>query len=159
MLGRTYDGQNCSVARALEVVGERWSLLIIRNAVFAGSTRFTQFQRQLRVAPNILSNRLARFVEAGLMRTRPVAGDSDLHEYVLTPQGLDLQPVIVALAEWGDRWAAPQGPPVIFVHDDCGGTVHSYLNCERCHAEPNPPEVTTRPGPGANKASGKPARR
>jgi DNA-binding HxlR family transcriptional regulator len=70
MLGRTYDQENSSAARTLEIVGERWSLLIIRNAMFAGSTRFTEFQRKLGIAPNILSGRLDRFVEAGLMQTR-----------------------------------------------------------------------------------------
>ncbi len=68
MLGRTYDRENCSAARTLEIVGERWSLLIIRNAMFAGSTRFTDFQRKLGIAPNILSSRLDRFVEQATTR-------------------------------------------------------------------------------------------
>jgi DNA-binding HxlR family transcriptional regulator len=152
MLGRTYDRENCSAARALEVVGERWSLLIIRNAMFAGSTRFTEFQRKLGVAPNILSSRLDRFVEAGLMETRPLAGDSETHQYVLTSKGLDLQGVIVALTEWGDRWAAPQGPPIVFEHEGCGGRIHQQLRCEDCDTRPAPAQVTTRPGPGARTA-------
>ena len=149
MLGRTYDRENCSAARTLEVVGERWSLLIIRNAMFAGSTRFTEFERKLGIAPNTLSSRLDRFVEAGLMETRPLAGDPDTNEYVLTPKGLDLQPVIVALTEWGDRWAAPQGPPIVFEHEQCGGRVHQHLSCEDCGAAPAPAQVRARPGPGA----------
>jgi DNA-binding HxlR family transcriptional regulator len=149
MLGRTYDRENCSAARTLEIVGERWSLLIIRNAMFAGSTRFTEFQRQLGIAPNILSSRLDRFVEAGLMRTRPLTGDAETREYVLTGKGLDLQPVIIALTEWGDRWAAPQGPPTIYQHEGCGGRLHQRLSCADCDAAPAPAQVRTGPGPGA----------
>jgi DNA-binding HxlR family transcriptional regulator len=149
MLGRTYDRENCSAARTLEIVGERWSLLIIRNALFAGSTRFTEFQRTLGVAPNILSSRLDRFVEAGLMQTRPLSDGHETREYVLTDKGRELQPVIIALTEWGDRWAAPDGPPIIYEHEDCDGQVHLHLRCENCDAEPGPGRVTTRPGPGA----------
>jgi DNA-binding HxlR family transcriptional regulator len=148
MLGRTYDRENCSAARTLEIVGERWSLLIIRNAMFAGSTRFTEFQRKLGVAPNILSSRLDRFVQAGLMETRPLTDDPETHEYVLTPKGLDLQSVIVALTEWGDRWAAPQGPPILYEHEGCGGRVHEHLRCEACGTAPGPAQVLARPGPG-----------
>jgi len=151
MLGRTYDRENCSAARTLEIVGERWSLLIIRNAMFAGSTRFTDFQRKLGIAPNILSSRLDRFVEAGLMRTHPLTGDHETREYVLTRKGLDLQGVIIALTEWGDRWAAPQGPPIIYQHEGCGGRIHQRLSCEDCDAAPA--QVTTRPGPGAQTVS------
>jgi DNA-binding HxlR family transcriptional regulator len=149
MLGRTYDRENCSAARALEVVGERWSLLIIRNAMFAGSTRFTEFQRKLGIAPNILSSRLELFVEAGLMQTRPLAGDQETREYVLTRKGLDLQPAIIALTEWGDRWAAPEGPPIRYEHDGCGGRIHQHLSCDHCDARPEPGQVSGRPGPGA----------
>lgn len=145
MLGRTYEREYCSAARALEVVGERWSLLIIRNAMFAGSTRFTEFQRLLGIAPNILASRLDRFVAEGIMRTRPV--DQDAHEYVLTGKGLDLQPVIIALTEWGDRYAAPEGPPVFYLHEGCGGAVRQQLTCEDCRATVQPGEVTKLFGP------------
>jgi DNA-binding HxlR family transcriptional regulator len=156
MLGRTYDRENCSAARTLEIVGERWSLLIIRNAMFAGSTRFNEFQHRLGIAPNVLSNRLDRFVEAGLMQTRPLTGDHEPREYVLTRKGLDLQPVIIALTEWGDRWAAPQGPPIIYEHEGCGGQIHQYLRCELCDAAPAPAQVTARPGPGAHTVPDQP---
>jgi DNA-binding HxlR family transcriptional regulator len=149
MLGRTYDGQNCSAARALEVVGERWSLLIIRDAIFRGTTRFSEFQRNLGIAPNVLTSRLERFVETGLMRTRQYSGEHGLREYVLTPKGLDLQPVIIGLTAWGDRWAAPDGPPVVYEHRDCGGQIQQRLHCQDCGAAPAPNEVQTRPGPGA----------
>lgn len=150
MLGRTYDRENCSAARTLEIVGERWSLLIIRNAMFAGSTRFTEFQRTLGIAPNILSSRLDRLVAAGLMRTQPRTDDHETHEYVLTRQGLDLQGVIIALTAWGDRWVAPDGPPIIYEHESCGGHIHQHLTCQDCGATPTPAQVTTRPGPGTH---------
>jgi DNA-binding HxlR family transcriptional regulator len=149
MLGRTYERENCSAARALEFVGERWSLLIIRNAMFAGATRFNEFQRLLGVAPNILSNRLDTFVAAGIMENRPLGGDSETREYVLTQKGLELQPVIIALTEWGDRWAAPQGPPVNYTHAGCGGRIHLHVRCEKCDADLEPGEIEAQPGPGA----------
>lgn len=107
MLGNDYDGQDCSAARALELVGERWSLLILRDAMFRGTTQFTAFQRCLGVATNILARRLERFVQAGLMET-PVDG-----HYRLTDKGRDFAGVVVALTAWGDRWVSPG--PVDFV--------------------------------------------
>lgn len=143
MLGRTYDREVCSAARALEVVGERWSLLILRNAAFAGCTRFTDFQHRLGVAPNILSARLALFVEEGLMET--MLGESGHLEYHLTRKGQDLTPAIVALTAWGDRWAAPDGPPIAYGHAGCEGTVRMQLVCERCGEQVEAPQLTARP--------------
>lgn len=140
MLGKLYEGQNCSVARTLEVVGERWSLLIIRNAMFLGMTRFMDFQRSLGIAPNILTKRLGEFVESGLMDLRPRENGRNA-EYVLTPKGRDLQPVVMALSDWGDRWAPADGPPVTYTHDDCGGHVVLRATCERCGKDPAPDEV------------------
>jgi DNA-binding HxlR family transcriptional regulator len=141
VLGRTYDKQNCSIARTLEVVGERWSLLILRDAMFRGTTRFTEFQRVLGLAPNVLAGRLESFVAAGLMRV-------DNREYHLTAKGMDLQPALIALTEWGDRWAAPDGPPIIYRHHDCGGQVRQELHCARCGTAPEPADVHAEPGPG-----------
>ena len=101
MLGRTYDTQNCSAARALELVGERWSLLIIRDALFAGHARFGDFQRSLGVASNILTARLDSFVAAGLMERRRYSEHPEHYEYLLTGKGRDLAPVIVALTRLG----------------------------------------------------------
>jgi len=140
MLGRLYEGQVCSAARTLELVGERWSLLIIRNAMFAGMTRFGEFQRSLGIAPNVLSKRLDDFVAAGIFMQQP-AGSGGHAEYVLTTMGLDLQPVIVALTEWGDRWAAPDRPPVTYQHDSCGGHVKLQMDCTRCGQHPASAEV------------------
>ncbi|MFE5287672.1 winged helix-turn-helix transcriptional regulator [Nocardia sp. NPDC056611] len=146
MLGRMYDGEVCSAARTLELVGERWSLLIVRNAMFAGMTRFTEFQRALGIAPNILTKRLAEFVEAGIFEQRTNGGHP---EYLLTDKGLDLKPVILALTEWGDRWAAPDGPPVTYRHTGCGGKVALRLECSDCDATPELSDVTAELAPWA----------
>jgi len=109
MLGSTYKGQACSAARALELVGERWSLLILRDAMFRDYTRFLQFQKSLGIAPNVLTTRLEGFVAAGLMKRRVPKGSSEPPEYVLTRKGMELKPVIIALTQWGDKWVRP-GP-------------------------------------------------
>jgi DNA-binding HxlR family transcriptional regulator len=133
VLGTLYEKQNCSAARALEVVGERWSLLILRDALFSGKTRFSDFQRSLGVAPNILATRLDGFVAEGILEVRPYGPGNRHREYVLTPKGLDFKPVVVALTMWGDRWAAPNGPPVMFEHSGCGGKIGQRLECARCN--------------------------
>jgi DNA-binding HxlR family transcriptional regulator len=130
MLGRTYEYEACSAARALEIAGERWSLLILRNALFAGITRFTDFQHSLKIAPNILIKRLESFVEEGLMVTSK--GETEHLEYILTPKGLDFKPVIIALTVWGDKWAAPEGPPIRYQHEGCGGEIEQQLCCKIC---------------------------
>ncbi len=145
MLGRSYEGQNCSAARTLELVGERWSLLILRDALLRGYTRFSQFQRSLRVAPNILATRLERFVAAGLLQ---VEGGN----YVVTDKGRDLQPVLLALTAWGDRWAAPDGPPVVYQHDHCGGRISQHVECGQCGTVAATTGIVAKPGPGARAA-------
>jgi len=143
MLGRTYDREVCSAARALEVAGERWSLLILRNAAFVGSTRFTEFQERLGIAPNILAARLEHFVAEGLMTVS--SGATGHPEYHLTDKGLDFKPVIVALTEWGDRWAAPDGAPIAYEHAQCGGHVSFQLRCDKCGKTPAASDVAARP--------------
>ena len=142
MLGRTYDREVCSAARALEIAGERWSLLILRNAAFAGMTRFTDFQKALDIAPNVLAARLDHFVETGLMATS--AGPEGHQTYQLTKKGLDFKPVIIALTEWGDRWAAPDGAPIVYEHEGCGGRVRHDLFCRKCGESPRPEDVRAR---------------
>ncbi len=147
MLGRTYDNQICSIARTLEVVGERWSLLIIRDAVFAGVTRFGDFQHNLGIATNVLATRLDAFVGAGIMRRQSPPGHPEQHEYVLTDKGRDLAPALIALTSWGDRWAAPDGPPILYRHAACGGPVELQAVCASCGTV-DADEVSVRPGPG-----------
>ena len=136
MLGRTYDSQNCSAARTLEVVGERWSLLILRDVLFRGMTRFSEFQRSLGIATNILANRLEGLVENGVLERRLEGKRENSAIYGPTQRGLDLKPVIMALTEWGDRWAAPHGRPIIFRHRGCGGEMRLAMHCTVCGAFP-----------------------
>jgi DNA-binding HxlR family transcriptional regulator len=148
VLGKTYDDEVCSIARALEVVGERWSLLIIRNALFAGCTRYGDFQRRLGIATNVLSDRLDGFVEAGIMRRHRYSEQPELFEYLLTDKGRDFVPALVALTAWGDRWSAPDGPPILYRHGVCGSEVTSEVVCPTCGPVDDPAQVQAGPGPG-----------
>jgi DNA-binding HxlR family transcriptional regulator len=148
MLGRTYESEVCSIARALEVVGERWSVLIVRNALFAGSTRYNDFQRSLGIASNILTTRLDGFVDAGIMERHRYSEQPELYEYLLTDKGRDLAPALIALTEWGDRWAAPDGPPIRYSHSVCGSEVSHEVVCVTCGRVEDPAEVRALPGPG-----------
>jgi len=125
MLGHLYENQDCSAARTLEVVGERWSLLILRDAMFRNYTRFSQFQKSLGLATNILAKRLEGFVEAGLMEHRQTNAPGAQAEYLLTQKGLELKPVIIALTEWGDKWVRPG--PVDFRNESDGQPVALQL--------------------------------
>ncbi len=148
MLGKTYDGEVCSIARSLEVIGERWSLLIIRDALFAGSTRYGEFQRTLGIATNVLKDRLDGFVEAGIMRRHRYSEQPELYEYLLTEKGRDLTPALIALTQWGDRYAAPDGPPILYSHASCGAPVSQEVVCATHGRLEDPAEVDARPGPG-----------
>jgi DNA-binding HxlR family transcriptional regulator len=148
MLGKTYDGEVCSIARALEVVGERWSLIIVRDALFAGSKRYSDFQRTLGIATNILKDRLDGFVEAGIMRRHRYSEQPELHEYRLTEKGRDLAPALIALTQWGDKWAAPDGPPMRYSHTVCGSQVRHEVVCDTCGRLEDRAELKARPGPG-----------
>src|ERR1700709_1369741 len=138
MLGKTYDNEVCSIARALELVGERWSLLILRNALFAGSTRYSDFQRGLGVASNVLQSRLDGFVAAGLMRRHRYSEQPELFEYLLTDKGRDFVPALLALTAWGDRWSAPDGPPILYSHRGCGSEVSTEVVCATCGSLDDP---------------------
>jgi len=141
MLGKLYDTQVCSIARSLELVGERWSLLIIRDALFARVTRFGDFQHNLGIATNVLASRLESFVEAGIMERD---GSAD---YVLTEKGRALAVALIALTEWGDEWASPVEPPILYRHTTCGGDVHAAAVCETHGVVPGD-EVRVAIGPG-----------
>jgi DNA-binding HxlR family transcriptional regulator len=148
MLGKTYDSQVCSIARALEVIGERWSLLIIRDALFAGATRYSDFQRGLGIATNILKVRLDGFVEAGIMYRHKYSEQPELFEYLLTDKGRALAPALVALTEWGDEWATTDGPPILYVHSVCGSGVRTQTVCPDCGPVVDPTEIQATFGPG-----------
>ena len=126
---------DCSIAQTLEVVGEWWTLLILRDA-FQGVRRFEAFQRDLGIARNVLSDRLNRLVDNGILERRPYQSQPPRSEYRLTSKGLDLYPVLISLMRWGDRWAAgPAGPPVSLSHKECGHEGLPVLSCRHCGAE------------------------
>ncbi len=152
MLHRDYPGQACSIAKSLEVIGERWSLLIVRD-VLTGNRRFSQMQRSLGVARNVLTARLERLVDEGILERRPYQESPPRHEYFLTEKGLDLWPALVALQGWGDRHSAgPEGPPMLIVHKECGGPITDRGICERCGEVLNAHDARALPGPGLERA-------
>jgi DNA-binding HxlR family transcriptional regulator len=151
VLHRTYENQQCSIARSLEIVGERWTLLVLRDA-FLGIRRFDDFQRDLGVARNVLADRLARLVGEGILERRRYQERPERFEYRLTDKGRDLWPVIFALASWGDAHAAPDGPPRLFRHRGCGGRLTDRRICEKCGAELEVRDVEVLEGPGLKAA-------
>jgi DNA-binding HxlR family transcriptional regulator len=147
VLPRTYDNQVCSIARTLEMVGDRWTILVIREA-FNGTHRFEDYQRSLGCARNVLTDRLVRLVEAGILRKEPYQDRPPRYDYRLSRKGVELWPAVMALKAWGDRHLAPDGPPVLVFHKDCGGEIDDRLHCTRCGVELGPRDVEAAPGPG-----------
>jgi DNA-binding HxlR family transcriptional regulator len=148
VLPRTYDSQNCSVARALEVVGDRWTLLVIRSA-FEGVRRFDDFQTTLGVARNVLTDRLGRLCAEGILRRVRYQERPERFEYRLTRKGVGLWPALMSLLLWGDQHYAADGPPAIVVHRGCGGALTTRLTCAACDVALGPTDVDLRAGPGA----------
>ena len=134
VLQRDYPTQYCPVAGSLEVVGERWTLLIVRD-VFLGIRRFEDLQRDLGVARNVLQARLERLVENGILVKRPYQERPLRCEYRLTEKGADLWPVLVALLTWGDRYAIEGERPMILQHRACGGELDDRRRCTACGAD------------------------
>jgi DNA-binding HxlR family transcriptional regulator len=148
-----YDTQDCTIAAALGMVGEKWTFLVLREA-FNGVRRFEDMQRRTRAPRQVLSDRLGRLVADGILRKVPYReqGQRPRGEYRLTEQGLDLFPLIVALLEWGNKYgAAAEGPLVRLEHRDCGEPVALQLACAAGHPVASAREVTPVPGPGARK--------
>jgi len=149
MLNRDYEGQNCSIARALEVVGERWTLLIIRD-IFRRVRRFDDLQRNLGIARNVLANRLDRLVEQGILEKRPYQERPPRYEYFLTEKGIDLWPVLASLIKWGDKHEPGEhGPPAVLRHKDCDGEISDHFTCERCGDQVWARDVYVEPTPAA----------
>jgi DNA-binding HxlR family transcriptional regulator len=149
MLRNDYANQTCSIAGALEIVGERWSLLIVRD-VLLGIRRFDELQAHLGIARNVLQARLERLVEQGVLERVPYQERPARFEYLLTDKGLDLWPTIVALMQWGDEHARPAaGVQVLLEHRGCGGAVDAHRMCSSCGARLDARDVRAVPGPGA----------
>ena len=148
MLGSDYPGQFCSIAKSLEVIGERWSLLIVRD-VMNGNRRFGEIQASLGIARNVLSARLQGLVDEDILERRAYQESPPRHEYFLTEKGLDLWPALIALMHWGDRYSAgPEGPPRLLVHKECGGEINDRGICESCGEVLHARDARQIPGPG-----------
>jgi DNA-binding HxlR family transcriptional regulator len=148
-----YDSASCAIGAAVGIIGERPTFLVLRE-VFNGVRRFGDMQRRTQMPRQVLSQRLARLVEEGLLRKMPYreSGQRRRYEYRLTDKGLDLYPVLVALMQWGDRYAVDSaGPPVLLRHRDCGEPVQLQLSCRAGHVLESARQVTPVPGPGARK--------
>jgi DNA-binding HxlR family transcriptional regulator len=143
----------CSIGRAMEILGERWTFLILRES-FYGVRRFSDIQRNLGIARNILSTRLQTLVAAGILERVLYREEPERYEYRLTAAGRDLYPSIVTLMRWGDRHIHGElGPPVVLRHNVCGQEADPMLVCSHCREELHPHDVTPERGPSASPAS------
>lgn len=149
MSPKNVDLINCSVAQALDLIGESWTILILREAFF-GSRRFEDFQKHLGIARNILTVRLNKLCDNGILERKPVKEGAKRHEYRLTPMGRDLYPTLIALTQWGDRWLkADQGAPVKFVERATGEEIADVSIVNRDGRQLDARELALIPGPGA----------
>jgi DNA-binding HxlR family transcriptional regulator len=146
----SFQEMHCSVAQCLEVVGEWWSLLIVRDA-FLGVTRFDDFHERLGISRNVLNQRLGHLVDAGVLERIAYCLHPPRHDYRLTDKGRDLWPVISSMRQWGDRWAAPDGPPVELIHKACGHVAEVVPTCSSCGAAVTARDVRAVDGPGARE--------
>ena len=144
MLGKDYQGQDCALARALEVVGERWTLLIVRDAFF-GVRRFHDFQAHLDIPKAVLADRLSGLTDAGILARRPDQAHAGRHIYELTAAGRDLWPALFALLMWGGRHRAPNSR--LYQHATCGAALDEAGRCEKCQETPGPEDIQTAPRP------------
>ena len=137
---------NCSIARTVEVVGEWWTFLILRDAIMHGVRRFEEFQSRLGIARNVLTARLHTLVDHGILEMKPYQQHPERFEYLLTDKGRDLFPVLATLLQWGDRWTAGKaGPPATIVHGKCGHNASPMqLMCAHCGDPVDVSDVTTK---------------
>ncbi|KUI00132.1 helix-turn-helix domain-containing protein [Mycobacterium sp. IS-3022] len=151
---QSFAAMSCSVARAVDVVGQRWTPLILRD-LFAGMTRFEDIRCDLGIASNVLAERLADLERHGVVERRQYQSMPTRHEYVLTDKGSDLYPVIATLLAWGDKWlAGADGPPALIVHSDCGNVTVAKTVCVGCGGDLNAANTIAASGPGARRGPG-----
>ena len=149
----SFDDLDCSVAHTLEIIGEWWTPLILRDG-FLGVTRFGDFQERLGIARNVLTTRLETLVEHDVLKKVPYQDNPPRYDYKLTEKGRDLWLVVAALREWGDKWVLEgDGPPVQMVHRSCGHVTHIVPTCSECGGVLDPFELKATRGPGATVAS------
>ena len=148
MRHKSFAQMNCSIAQCLEVVGEWWTLLIVRDAFF-GISRFVDFEARLGISRNVLTQRLDHLVENEILERMPYQDHPVRYDYRLTRKGRDLWHVMTAMRQWGDRWAAPDGPPIELVHEQCGKATIAVPACSRCAKTLHARDVRAVAGPGA----------
>lgn len=147
----TLSEENCSMARSLAILGDRWTLMILRDA-FMKVRRFDDFQKSLGIARRVLTERLQKLVDAGVMKRVPYQENPERFEYRLTEMGLDLYPVVVSMVHWGDKYfAGKEGPPVLHTHKSCGHEFRSVLTCSECGDTIGARDVVARTGSAGNK--------
>ena len=138
--------QPCSVARSVAVIGDRWTLMILRDC-FLGIRRFDDFQRRLRISRSIIADRLKHLVDEGVLRRDAYQDQPVRHEYRLTDKGMALHPVIMAIVHWGDtHYAGETGPPLLHRHKACGCDFSPVLACSECGEPVGARDVEVRPG-------------
>ena len=151
---RPFEEMSCSVARTLDVVGERWAPLIVRD-ILMGVRRFDTMQRNLGISRRVLAQRLDELIDHGVIDRVPYQHNPPRYDYVLTEKGADLVSVLLAMKAWGDRWTAgDEGPPMVLRHDRCGAIADSVPACSGCGEPLLPWELTPLPGPGAQPGPG-----
>ena len=149
MLGRDYTDQVCSISRSLEVIGERWTLLVLRD-IMLGRHRFDELVTSLGVTRTVLTQRLRHLTGEGVLERRAYQQRPERFGYHLTDKGQALLPVIAHLLWWGDTYyPEPAGPPRLLLHRDCGGTVQPHFSCGACGADLNAGDIATAPGPSS----------
>ena len=154
----SFEDMNCSVAQALEVIGEWWTLLIIRDA-FLGVTRFEDFRERLGIARNILADRLDTLVDAEVLERRPYDDARERFDYVLTAKGRALWPVLTTLRQWGDKYVVGRGKePIRVRHETCGHVATAHLACDHCGERLSARDATVLAGPGLRDDSLIPSR-
>ena len=141
----------CSIAGTLEVIGDRWTILILRDA-FRGVRRFEEIQHDLGIARNVLTDRLTKLVEHGILEKRQYQDRPARSEYRLTAKGVDLSPALVALMRWGDKHLAGDHVPTVLVHDACGHPLDQTFICWDCDTTVAPTEIRSRPGTGSHRS-------
>jgi DNA-binding HxlR family transcriptional regulator len=149
----SFREMNCSVAQCLEVVGEWWSMLIVRD-LFLGITRFEDFHQRLGISRNILNQRLEHLIERGVIDRVPYCEHPVRYDYRLTEKGKDLWLVLSAMRQWGDRWEAPEGPPMELVHTGCGHVAEVVAACSVCGEPVNRRDMRAVSGPGHRHSTG-----
>ena len=154
MRNTSFAGMHCSIARSLELIGDWWTPLVLRD-LYLGLSRFDQLVTDLGISRNLLTDRLNTLVEGGIVQREAYQDRPTRYAYALTEAGRELVPVLFALTAWGDKWVTPEGgPPIRFRHNACGELATAEITCSHCQGPLTADNVTPEPGPGGREAPG-----